>query len=79
MIPRLAPTSSATPEPERLYTAAEVAELLQRTRRTIHNMFYDEPGVIRLNHKKFLGGRSHVTLRIPHSVLSRVLRRMTVA
>ena len=58
------------------WTVHEVAELLVLHPTTITRMFQDEPGVLKLNQKRFSRGRPHVTLRIPDALLQRKLREL---
>jgi hypothetical protein len=61
---------------ERHYAPAEVAELWQFNVETIRRMFEDEPGVVVLQAPVRKGRRPYKTIRIPHSVLERVHRRL---
>jgi AraC-like DNA-binding protein len=58
------------------YTPAEVAERLKLSARTVQRIFRDEPGVIKLSITVNRRRRPKVTLRIPESVVLRVLRRL---
>lgn len=59
------------------YTAMQVAEMLQMNPTTIRRMFKNEEGVLLMGRSKgHRGKRPYLTLRIPASVLERVLRRM---
>jgi transcriptional regulator GlxA family with amidase domain len=53
------------------YTVAEVARMLNWSRRTIVRMFENEPGVLIRSGKRR-------TLRIPKAVYERVIRKYTV-
>lgn len=58
------------------YTVAEVARMLGLSRQVVTELFENERGTIVLH-----GGgtkRTHRTLRIPHAVYARVLKRLTV-
>ena len=56
-----------------------MAELWNFDPKVIRNLFRTEPGVVKIgNDKSTYRKRSHVTLRIPESVLERVHRRMQV-
>ena len=59
---------------EYLYTPVELATLLSLDPSTVRRMFLDEPGVIKLGREDRRDGkREYVTLRIPASVVQRVL------
>ena len=69
--------SVETPAPaERHYAPLEVAELWQFNVETIRQLFQDEPGVVVLQSPIKKGKRPYKTLRIPHSVLERVHKRL---
>jgi hypothetical protein len=61
---------------ERHYAPSEVAELWQLDVETIRRIFQDEPGVIVLKSPVKKGRRPYKTIRIPHSVLERVHKRL---
>jgi len=61
---------------EKFLTVTEVAERLQIDERTVRRLFADEPGVIELSFPR-KGRRTYRTLRIPGSVVQRVLCRFT--
>lgn len=63
---------------ETVYTADELAERLKVHPATIRKMFIDEPGVIRLGHAGLRGKKQYFSLRIPASVVHRVVGRMKV-
>jgi hypothetical protein len=64
---------------EEFQTVARVAELLGVSKDTVRRLFADEPGVIDLGrHKPALERRRYRVLRIPMSVLDRVLNRKRV-
>jgi predicted transcriptional regulator len=64
---------------EQLRTVAEIAELLGVSTDTVRRLFADEPGVIDLGrHEPALDRRRYRVLRIPMSVLDRVLNRKRV-
>jgi hypothetical protein len=70
--------SKATQEPA-FYTPEELGKLAKLHPATIRKTFVDEPGVIRLGHAGNRRKRQYFTLRIPASVVERVLGRMTVS
>lgn len=78
------PAVAARPDPfERHYSVAEIAAMLNLSDGTVRNMFFNEPGVLKLGTgSRLMGGRSkklkrhYFTLRIPASVLARVLDRL---
>jgi hypothetical protein len=62
---------------KRYWTVQEVAELLRVHPTTVTRMFEDTPGVLKLNRKRALRGRTpHVTLRIPDALLQRKIREL---
>jgi hypothetical protein len=61
---------------EDVFTVAEVAEKLQVKRDTVRRLFVNEPGVIVISFPR-RGRRAYRTLRIPQTVLRRVLTRLT--
>lgn len=63
---------------ETIYTLAEVAERLKVNDDTVRRMFMKEPGVIVICFPR-KGRRLYRTLRIPESVLERVIGRFTAA
>lgn len=63
---------------EIVYTADELAARLKLHPATIRRMFIDEPGVIRLGHAGLRGKKQYYSLRIPSSVVQRVVGRMKV-
>lgn len=63
---------------ERYYSPAELAELLKLSVDKIRKLFEHEPGVLVFaNPAAKRGKRPYKTLRIPDSVLQRVLRRLS--
>jgi hypothetical protein len=76
------PTNDAlanTPAMEPHYTAKEIALLWKLSTSSIINIFRDEPGVLKIGHDRpRRRRRSYTTLRIPHSIVERVYRRMLV-
>lgn len=69
--------SAEAPAPaERHYAASEVAELWHLNVETIRRMFQDEPGVVVIQGPVKKGKRPYKTIRIPHSVLERVHKRL---
>lgn len=69
-------SGNAPASAERHYSAAEVADLWHLNVETIRRLFLEEPGVIVLQNPLTKGKRSYKTIRIPHSVLERVHRRL---
>jgi hypothetical protein len=63
---------------ETIYTLAEVAERLKINDDTVRRMFTNEPGVIVICFPR-KGRRVYRTIRIPESVLERVISRFTSA
>ena len=64
---------------EQHHTPAELAERLALSQSKIRRMFQDEPGVVKVGQPSRRLGRKlkrrYYTLRIPHSVYERVIRR----
>jgi DNA-binding transcriptional regulator LsrR (DeoR family) len=58
---------------EQYLTVAEVAKMLDVSRDTVRRMFAKEPGVINLGPQRRRASRRYRILRIPRSVLERVL------
>ncbi len=61
---------------EQLLTIVEVAERLKVNEATVRRLFLNEPGVVVICFPR-KGKRVYRTLRIPESVLQRVLTRLT--
>ena len=61
---------------EQLLTIAEVAERLKVNEATVRRLFLNEPGVVVICFPR-KGKRVYRTLRVPESVLQRVLTRLT--
>lgn len=61
---------------ERIFTVADVADRLHVKEDTVRRLFLPEPGVIIISFPR-RGRRIYRTVRIPESVLSRVLDRLT--
>lgn len=61
---------------EILLTLSEVAERLKVNEDTVRRLFVNEPGVVVICFPR-KGKRVYRTLRIPESVLKRVLTRLT--
>ena len=60
---------------EHVFTVTEVAEKLHVKSDTIRRLFLNEPGVIVICFPR-KGKRAYRTVRIPESVLNRVLNRL---
>jgi hypothetical protein len=76
--------TTPTPKLERHHSVNEIAELWNLSDGTVRNLFFDEPGVLRLGSgSRLMGGRQkkllrhYFTLRIPESVVLRVRDRLT--
>ena len=63
--------------PARYYSAREIAELLNLSQDSVRKLFQDEPDVLVLGDQSSKYKRRYTTLRVPDSVLRRVLRRMS--
>jgi hypothetical protein len=63
---------------ERHYTPAEVAKSLRLSAEAIRRLFYNEPGIFALPAPAKKGRRRYTTIRIPQSVLDRVLERLRI-
>ena len=59
------------------YSAREIAELLNLSQDSVRKLFQNEPGVLVLGDQSSKYKRRYTTLRVPDSVLRRVLRRMS--
>jgi hypothetical protein len=78
-VPRPGSISSVNADgPERYWTVQEIAELLKFSEDTIRRLFCNEPGVIHFQRRSHLRRRSYETLRIPDSVLRRVVGKLSV-
>src|SRR5437016_404986 len=64
--------------PEQLYTVNEIAEQLKLSPNQVRKVFGSEPGVIDLSEPQYFGRRRRI-LRIPASVLKRVVIRSTIS
>ena len=62
---------------ERHYAVAEIAEMWNLSADKVRELFENEPGVLVLGDRRPRYKRRYVTLRIPHSVLERVHRRLS--
>jgi hypothetical protein len=62
---------------ERHYAVTEIAEMWNLSPDTVREIFEDEPGVLVIGDRSPRHKRRYVTLRIPHSVLQRVHRRLS--
>lgn len=60
------------------YTVQEVAALTGFSRQTITRIFEKEPDVLIVTRPETLHKRGYRTIRIPHAVYERVLRRLAV-
>jgi len=60
------------------YTAAEVGVMMGLHRTTATRLFENEPGVILITRPETNSKRRYRTLRIPHHVYERVIRRLSV-
>ncbi len=61
---------------ERHLTVVEVAQMWGLHRSTIERIFYEEPGVLKLERPETRRKRRYVTMRIPESVVGRVHERL---
>jgi hypothetical protein len=68
---------ASTPALEKYYSPKELSQLMDLSTDTIRRMFLREPGVLIINDGAH-GKRRYRTLRIPESVVQRVLRRLTL-
>lgn len=64
------------PEAE-FYTVKEVAAKLKLDRRTVTALFIGEKGVLIIDRPATMHKRRYRTIRIPHHVYERVLRRLS--
>ncbi len=65
-------------EDKRIYTVAEVAALTGFSVQTATRLFEREPGVLILHRPERTHKRKYRSIRIPHHVYERVVRRITV-
>jgi AraC-like DNA-binding protein len=72
-----APQSSAGLLSSRFYSVKEIADLLNLSQDYVRKLFQDESEVLVLGDKSSKYKRRYTTLRIPESVLRRVVRRMS--
>jgi hypothetical protein len=61
----------------RYYSVKEIADLLNLSQDSVRKLFQNEPGVVVLGDQRSKYKRRYTTLRIPESVLGRLLRRMS--
>jgi predicted transcriptional regulator len=61
----------------RYYSVKEIADLLNLSQDCVRKLFQSEAGVLVLGDQSSKYKRRYTTLRIPESVLRRVLRRMS--
>jgi len=61
----------------RYYSVKEIADLLNLSQDCVRKLFQAEPGVLVLGDQSSKYKRRYTTLRIPESVLRRVVRRMS--
>jgi len=80
---------NATPDPTNFYarrdtalefhfTVHEVGKSLQLSPDKVTELFRDEPGVVKVGRPGTRTRRARYTLRIPQSVITRVLKRISV-
>jgi hypothetical protein len=62
---------------ERHYAVTEIAEMWNLSPDKVREIFEGEPGVLVIGDRSPRHKRRYVTLRIPHSVLQRVHRRLS--
>lgn len=62
---------------ERHYAVTEIAEMWNLSPDKVREIFEGEPGVLMIGDRSPRHKRRYVTLRIPHSVLQRVHRRLS--
>ena len=75
----MAQATALSPTIEKCYTVDWVAELLALSRDSVIRIFEVEPGTLIVQTPKgSRGRRGYRTLRIPASVLERVVRRMSI-
>lgn len=78
---RHAPSEKAETAPglviERYYTVGEVSEVLKMSQDWVRKTFQTEPGVLVIGDGGTPHKRKYVTLRIPESVVRRVIHRMS--
>ncbi len=62
---------------EKYYSVKEIADLLNLSQDCVRKLFQNEAGVLVLGDQSSKYKRRYTTLRIPESVLRRVVRRMS--
>ena len=67
----------SSPIAEHHLTVRQVAAILNLSDDKVRRMFQDEPGVLVIGDPGMKSKRKYTTLRIPESVLNRVLRRLS--
>jgi hypothetical protein len=60
---------------EQHWSPAEIAKLLHVDVETVRRLFKDEPGIVVLQKPARKGKRPYRTMRIPQTVVNRVVRR----
>ncbi len=68
---------ASSPMTERHLTVRQVAAILNLSDDKVRRMFQDEPGVLVIGDQTTKSKRRYTTLRIPESVLQRVLKRLS--
>jgi hypothetical protein len=63
-------------EDTRVYTVTEVAVLMGFSPQTVTRLFEREPGVLVLNRPEVMHKRRYRSIRVPHAVYERVLRKL---
>ena len=64
--------------PEEYYSVVQIAQRLNLSHDLVRNLFMREPGVLAITRPAKRNKRIYRTLRIPASVLNRVVTRMAV-
>jgi hypothetical protein len=62
----------ATPATEQHFTVDELASLWRLSRKTVSNIVWNKPGVLKYTCPTSRGKREYVTYRIPRSVAERI-------
>lgn len=75
---RCKPVPKAIRGPKRVYTVAEVAEMMGLSYPTVIRLFENEPGVIILERPTTMNKRRYRNMRITHVAFENVMRRLTV-
>lgn len=63
-------------EIERHFTPEELGKVWHFSGKFVRDLFYDEPGVLKIDRPETRTKRSYTTLRIPESIATKVHQRL---